>query len=316
MNYYSIKKGVSGKVALEDLKASRSAKKAFGAISQVDFINALTDIIEEANMKYEHGVIYYKNNSGMNPGVELLDITQEHPDNQAEWAPIEAEDGELLHHPKLLLFKRMIGTIKLTSFENEEVSGTLAFSISQSGFEIAVGTNVKVCSNMSILCATHRAKSFGKDGVNPQELLDIVKGWMVNYADIHGENLRRIEAMKSKTLTLKEVNSYFGYLYGDAITNNDVELKRMSDHSIVPLNVSSVSKGHHEFLKEAYANVEMETITIWQLYNYITLYLTAEHVDTINIIEQNAILSEYLVLQSGYTPIDAPSNTSEDDLTV
>ena len=292
MNHYNITPGVSGAISLEDLKQSRSATAGFMQVSQTQFIDAITDVIEESGEKWNVGDIFFKNNTGRNPGVEILDITKESKEYQEKYAPVES--GEMmLQHPGILLFKRLTGVIELPSYSDSEQTGNIAFSISQNGFELAVGNEVSICSNMCIMNADHRIASFGQNKMSPNEMILQLKKWVDNYKAIYEENIARIEKMKAFFVPASFANEIFGDLHRISLLSSKPPLKAFSETN-APIGTITISKGQSKYLEETLVKQRGST-NMWDIYNDITYNMKPDEIDTLGMIQQNASLARYLL---------------------
>lgn len=293
MDYYNISPGVSGTVTLEDLRLSRSATSGQGQLSQTQFIDAITEIIESSKLKWNVGNIFYKNNTGRNPGIEILDISRETAERQEEYAPKLVNQLEL-QHPSLLLFKRLTGIIELPTFSDEAQTGNIAFSISQQGFELAVGNNVHICDNMCILNTSHRVASFGHQKKDPVEMLVELKSWINNYKNIYVYNVALIQKMKEVIIGLDMANKIFGDLHRMSIMNSKTKLRALRPEKNVNLGTTLVSKGQAKFLDEIFLKQRKQS-SLWDIYNDITFNMKPDQMDTIGMISENANLSQYLL---------------------
>ena len=293
MNYYNISPNVSGVVTLEDLRISRSARAGLGKVAPVEFIDAVTEVIEAEGLEYDVHEMFYKNNSGRNPGIEILDINDETEERQIEYAPIE-RDKITLHHPSLLLFKRLIGVFKIKGFDDEEQFGNIAFSINQNGFEIASGLTVKVCSNMSILDAEQRVTTFGKDKVSIDGMIDKLKDWTSNFNSYYDKNVEAMNKLRNTKLDMKQVNEVFGDLYRMNTLNNNTKLKAHLGTEFAAIGHSIISKGQSTYLNEMFLNQRKET-SAWDLVNDITLGMKADSVDTVTMFKDNSDLFQYML---------------------
>lgn len=293
--HYSVEKGISGEVLWEDLLLSRSAKSSLGVVSQVEFINAMQEALAISGINLRTGKIYYKNNAGQNPGVEILDIRQEHEEHQKLYAPVTTKDGITLHHPKMILFKRLIGSLELIDFHDNEQVGMLAFSISQKGFEVAVGNKVSVCENMCIFGAEDRIQSFGsgEDKMTISSMIDRITKWGREYQGIFERNVEYIKKLKETPISYDESNIIFGDLYRHSIINNNPTLKVQDKKNIMTLANTIIGKGHNRFIEETIKRNRESSL--WDLYNDITFEHKVQNVDSVGILSENQELSMYLL---------------------
>jgi len=293
--HYSVEKGVSGLVEWQDLLISRSAKSSLGTVSQVEFINAMEQAIAATGINVRTGNIYYKNNTGQNPGVEILDIRQEHEEYQNLYAPMINDDGIVLHHPKMILFKRLIGTLELIDFQDDEQIGMMAFSISQKGFEVAIGNKVSVCENMCIFGAEDRIQSFGsgEDKLTVAKMIDKISSWADSYESIYKRNVEYMQKLRETPVSREESNIIFGDLYRHSIINNSTKLKIQDKRNIMTLSNNIIGRGHNRFIEETI--IRQRESSLWDLYNDITFHHKVENADSINILSENQHLSNYLI---------------------
>jgi len=293
MNYYNISPNVSGAVTLEDLRLSRNATAGLGKVSPVQFIDEMSKIIDQSGLEYNIHEMFYKNNGGRNPGVEMLDITKETEERQLEYASVE-KNKITLHHPSLLLFKRLIGVFKMKGFQDDEQFGNIAFSINQNGFEIASGLTVKVCSNMSILSADQRITTFGKDKTSIDGMIDKLKDWTSNYKSNYTENVNAMNQLRNTNLDTQQVNEIFGDLYRMNTLNNNTKLKPHLGAHFAAIGQSTISKGQSTYLNETLLK-QRENTTAWDLVNDITLGMKAENVDTVTMFKDNSELFQFML---------------------
>lgn len=185
-----------------------------------------------------------------------------------------------------------IGFAGTKSFETEaDTSGSMAIGISynEKGIQLAIGHNVRVCSNLNVF-GENVFSTYGNGSVPFEKGLQLAQGWMQNLNPIMESNRRYITDLKSVTINENERLRLFGKIYEMAIRANK------GDKNDAPLNVTECNR----MVEQGFAHItKNETVTGWDLTNWATSVLKPETSDMISIMAKNARLNNFILNEFG-----------------
>jgi hypothetical protein len=277
-NYYSAEKETLEKVAFEDLLISKSLS-GFGVVSNVEVLKYMNNILQDSGLEASIDKLYAKNN--LFNGIRGIEIDNDSID---KFPPMLSQTGGTLYDPRSLRFNRLAGSFKINSLANKESYGFIGFATSNKGYELAIGSEIAVCSNMCVMQADHRASTFGNAKIGDvTKLMNQLRNWISTYPEIRESNIETIARMKEIVATPKLISQTFGELY---------EMTHKKGGGIIGAN--TLSKTQSYYVKE-FIEKDNSMTNIWDLYNLFTYHMKFDTLDFLNIFESNQKISEYLL---------------------
>jgi hypothetical protein len=173
----------------------------------------------------------------------------------------------------------------------EDAEGSMAIGVSynEKGIQMAIGHNVRVCSNLNVF-GENVFSTYGTGSVPFEKGLQLAQGWMQNLDPIMETNRDYIGKLMAIDVSEDTRLRLFGKIYEQAIRFNEGE------RNDAPLNVSEcnrmVAKGFSQL-------TENQTITAWDLTNWATFVLKPETSDMVSIMNKNARLNNFLLKEFG-----------------
>ena len=270
-------------LTLDELKLTESDQTAERA--HYEFIEDVMSICDDAKIKTSLGDIFVnKYTSKANPGaIALKSRTDQYGKG----------------HIKTWLLRRALTLLTFTDYVHNDMRYTIALNYLQDGFQIALGMNVNVCSNMCIY-GGNIMETYGKGRGNNIEyatLLDHVKGWINGLKEKHDEDLNIINTLKETEFNHKNIRAYFGGLMENAIIgNNSGEFYHYSEQEVKDFQ--------REYLKKIDFDLslaEEKIPTLWEFYNLGTSVLSMNKTDPRRILNSNNKFSNSIIKE--FTPL-------------
>lgn len=278
--YYSAKSEVVESLTFDDLLISKSIS-GFGVISNIDIIRHMNETLQKSGLDFTLDKMFAKNNLvNKTRGIEIDN------DSLKQYPTIIDQKGETLYNPRSLRFNRVAGSFKIDSLASDESYGFIGFAATHRGYELAIGTEVRVCSNMCVLGAGHRVSTFGNAKIGDvNAMMKQLSDWTTTYPEIHEQNEEQIHLMKSLDVDPDYVRKTFGKLY---------ELNHTKNEDMI-IGANTLSKTQNYYVRNYYEKENSQIQNLWDLYNAFTYNLKFENTDFINIFEQNQKIAEFLL---------------------
>lgn len=176
------------------------------------------------------------------------------------------------------LIKRLVTKINVHRESELEVNQAIAVSYNENGIALAMGTNVKVCSNMNIF-GGNLMSTYGANKMPFERMMDLVKHWMQNLNPYHKADMDVIDKLKAISLDSKMVNELLGQLIRQAaLSNFTTKIKS-------PINVTQVCR-MIENGSEILTNNDFSNYTAWDFQNQLT-YVLKPNTSDMSILLQN-----------------------------
>ena len=104
------------------------------------------------------------------------------------------------------IFRRVMGKILIKKLSRPDMTMGVAFSYHQLGLEIAMGPNIQVCKNFSILGKESYIYTYGNDRLpNSERMLEVLGDWMADYDDKTVKQFQMVDAMRDIEVTSEDV---------------------------------------------------------------------------------------------------------------
>jgi len=283
-------------LTLDELKLTVNAKDMGYAsrtrsVSHFQFIEDIMHILTEAGHVGELDHIYCAKSAG----TKLIPKIEE-----------ELGTKQVL---EAFLLDKVTGKIilKQLSTNNPELSGSIAFSYHDKGLDLAFGSHVWDCSNMSIFGENVMHTYGSKKDVNYPRMLEVFSDWCSNLESMHERDLAIINSMKKMTVTGIEMLRFIGKLMVRAVESN------MGMKVVAPLNVTSVGEVTRGIIRlKGEKFYEGPDCTLWEFYNFMTSVIKGNRTDITTLITDNAAIGNMMVEEYNIAPtIDVVDLTEE-----
>ena len=218
------------------------------------------------------------NNSKQYPGVSIL-------------PQVEAIHGT--GAPEAHILRRVYTTINIHDQEDDELTTNIAIAYHQDGVQVAFGTTVKICRNLTILGADQIVSNYGSHKLSNDLIFQSVDNWLLNFGDYKERDYRIINAMKEIQTTRADVFRLIGMLTAIRVSFDnsigDVR-ERLGNY---PLNQAQISIFTENYLRETETRGN-DNLSLWDVYNLGTHIYKPATTEIPNIIPQTAVLFDVL----------------------
>jgi len=190
---------------------------------------------------------------------------------------------------KARVFESLIAKIKVQSLSNDEMSMMYAIQYSPKGITIAQGTNIEICSNMTILNSNDMVSTSGLKGLPYEKMMDLFKLWNIEKAANFNRFQEAIEVMKNTLLTSdNQIQEMIGDMQLLA-----VKQAYFSEYG-APLTLNELSKVSQALVSnDSFKN--NKPITLWEIYNIFTNTITHSKTNLDTKILDTTRVSEYIL---------------------
>ena len=171
-----------------------------------------------------------------------------------------------------------------------EFACCIAFSYHDKGMDLAFGSHVWDCQNMSIFGSNVLHTYGAKKDVSYQRMLEVFKGWANNLEAMHARDIAIITSMKNIVVSGGGMLKFLGKLMVRAIEAN------MGMKVVAPLNVTQVgevTRGIINLKGEKF--YEGPDCTLWEFYNFMTEVMKGNKTDITSLITDLAAISDMMV---------------------
>lgn len=250
MNTLIFEKGENSKViSLEDLSRTLTAED-FGqtkkTVNHFDIIPQIEEMLKEAGLKLSDKEIIVSKS-----GLKILPKLD--PNNESL---IDAA-----------LVKNLIASFNIADYNNDEMNMKIGLSYNERGVAVAFGTNIKICSNMTIMGAKNMIYSYGPEKVPFDKMIELIEKNIQEMDQSWKYYNEMIEKLKGKVASPQELYTIVGKLHKLAVANSYINGVNSS-----PLNIGETSNFTKELLLAG--AFESEVSTLWDVFNVGTEVLT------------------------------------------
>ena len=268
---------------LQTLKQTYKENDVFGnPLRGIYHYQVINEILERCN---RHGLKYNiqdmfaaNNNSKQYPGVSIL-------------PQVEAIHGT--GAPEAHILRRVYTTINIHDQQDDELTTNIAIAYHQDGLQVAFGTTVKICRNLTILGADQIVSNYGSQKLSNELIFQSVDNWLMNFGDYKERDYRIINAMKDIQTTRADVFRLIGMLTAIRVSFDnsigDVR-ERLGNY---PLNQAQISIFTENYLRETEMRGN-DNLSLWDVYNLGTHIYKPATTEIPNIIPQTAVLFDVL----------------------
>ena len=158
------------------------------------------------------------------------------------------------------LIQRATTKLNINHPSDTEHNMTVGVSYSEKGIQVAFGTNVRVCSNLSVFGENVFSTWGDKAARVPFDKgMELLEKWVGNYAELRDRNGNIIKRLKEIEVAPERVEQLFGKLIRNAVMWNAGQKQYDT-----PFNVTQV----HRMIEQGYANPT--ATTAWDITNWGT----------------------------------------------
>ena len=268
---------------LQTLKQTYKENDVYGnplrGIYHYQVINEILERCDRHGLKYNiQDIFAANNNSKQYPGVSVL-------------PQVEAQHGA--GAPEAHILRRVYTTINIQDREDEELTTNIAIAYHQDGVQVAFGTTVKICRNLTILGADQIVSNYGSQKLSNDLIFQSVDSWLMNFGDYKERDYRIINAMKDIQTTRADVFRLIGMLTAIRVSFDnslgDVR-ERLGNY---PLNQAQISVFTENYLRETEMRGN-DNLSLWDVYNLGTHIYKPATTEIPNILPQTAVLFDVL----------------------
>lgn len=243
------------------------------------------DLIEQAlgiiNDHGYHGEVFdmfaAKAGSTIYPGVSLnKDIAKTLTDPEAEL------------NVRAYTIRRLYTTLHIKGFGDGDSEMSLAISYHQQGIQAAIGRNVRICHNQTILGAD---RSFTTDRDNDfNSILFKIARWMDNITHITEADDEKLERMKRIVIPPAKIFLLIGMLTATRVAC-DSSIKEVHLNATYPLNNWQINRLTEKMLV---AQAKNNQVTVYDFYDAANEMYKPQLMDTTQLFAQNIAMVQFL----------------------
>lgn len=186
-------------------------------------------------------------------------------------------------------FDQLITSIDIPNIGTDLANGTIAISYVKRGINIALGLNVRVCSNLAILGGQQmRTYKFGDDqGFSWDKMRNNLGQWVETL-----DQRLRVESQIMNRMIEREISNeiavdqIIGKLYQKAVS------WRYFGGDQAPFDISGMSTFVQEVIRRRAKEERLDNV--WDLYNWGTAIMKPQYERLENIAEASRIFSDFL----------------------
>ena len=193
--------------------------------------------------------------------------------------------------------RRVYTTIHIKGFDDGESDQSIALSYHQSGIQVAIGRNVRICHNQTILGADRSFQTYSRGGngrlkekVTYQDVLQKVAEWMSNIHNITFEDDQKIARMKATVIPPAKIFLLIGMLTATRVAI-DSSLKDVRIQGTYPLNNFQINQMTEQLLLR---NAHNQQVTAWDFYSIANDMYKPALMDTTQLFPQNEAMVKFI----------------------
>lgn len=284
--FFDFEKAKVQTLTLNQLERTHKENDVYGnplrGIYHYQLLNQVIELCKEQNYGVEVYDLFAAQNKDRNtPGVVLLPQVEQQFGTRA----VEAH-----------ILRRVFANIRLTDFDDADNTTNLAVAFHQKGIQVGFGNMVKICHNQCMLSPTHYVATYSErgtgrgNGVEIPEVIETVRGWLMDARHaIEGER-ERIERMKNVECDADTIFRIIGMLTALRV-KADTSNKAIKENRTYPLNSAQINKFTEDLLVRY---EEEQRVTAWDMYNAATDLYKANTMDIPALLPQNRAMVSFL----------------------
>lgn len=287
--FFDFEKAKVQTLTLNQLERTHKENDVYGnplrGIYHYQLLNQVIELCKEQNYGVEVYDLFAAQNKDRNtPGVVLLPQVEQQFGTRA----VEAH-----------ILRRVFANIRLTDFDDADNTTNLAVAFHQKGIQVGFGNMVKICHNQCMLSPTHYIATYSErgtgrgNGVEIPEVIDTVRGWLMDARHAIESERERIERMKNIECDADTIFRIIGMLTALRV-KADTSNKAIKENRTYPLNSAQINKFTEDLLVRY---EEEQRVTVWDMYNAATDLYKANTMDIPALLPQNRAMISFLEKQ-------------------
>lgn len=287
--FFDFEKAKVQTLTLNQLERTHKENDVYGnplrGIYHYQLLNQVIELCKEQNYGVEVYDLFAAQNKDRNtPGVVLLPQVEQQFGTRA----VEAH-----------ILRRVFANIRLTDFDDADNTTNLAVAFHQKGIQVGFGNMVKICHNQCMLSPTHYVATYSErgtgrgNGVEISEVIETVKGWLMDARHAIESERERIERMKNVECDADTIFRIIGMLTALRV-KADTSNKAIKENRTYPLNSAQINKFTEDLLIRY---DEEQRVTVWDMYNAATDLYKANTMDIPALLPQNRAMISFLEKQ-------------------
>ena len=284
--FFDFEKAKVQTLTLNQLERTHKENDIYGnplrGIYHYQLLNQVIELCKEQNYGVEVYDLFAAQNKDRNtPGVVLLPQVEQQFGTRA----VEAH-----------ILRRVFANIRLTDFDDADNTTNLAVAFHQKGIQVGFGNMVKICHNQCMLSPTHYVATYSErgtgrgNGVEIPEVIDTVRGWLMDARHAIESERERIERMKNVECDADTIFRIIGMLTALRV-KADTSNKAIKENRTYPLNSAQINKFTEDLLIRY---DEEQRVTVWDMYNAATDLYKANTMDIPALLPQNRAMISFL----------------------
>jgi hypothetical protein len=192
--------------------------------------------------------------------------------------------------------RRIYTTIHINGFDDGESDQSLAIGYNQQGLEVALGRNVRICHNQTILGADRIIRTYSRgqgrlaEKITYRDVLDKVVEWMRDIHHLTFEDDQKIAQMKATVIPPAKIFMLIGMLDATRIAC-DTKYKEIRLNAVYPLNDGQIHKMTEQLLLR---NAHNQQVTAWDFYSIANDMYKPQLMDTTQLFPQNEAMVQFI----------------------
>lgn len=247
------------------------------------FIQSVLDMCNELGYETEmYDLFAAQNKNGSTPGVSLLPY-------------IEQKEGE--RAVKAHLLRRVFANVRIKNFDTGEgdnlMTTNLSIAYHQRGVQVGFGNNVWICHNQTMLHADLYASTYSENGserMELQQMLGLVKSWLVDARHIVEEDRERLERMKQVNVSAEQMYVLIGMLTALRVAHDSRD-KSIHINKTYPLSQTQICSFTEDMMIRY---KRFDKVTVYDLYDGATNLYKANMMDIPQVLPQNLAMVRLL----------------------
>lgn len=287
--FFDFEKAKVQTLTLNQLERTHKENDVYGnplrGIYHYQLLNQVIELCKEQNYGVEVYDLFAAQNKDRNtPGVVLLPQVEQQFGTRA----VEAH-----------ILRRVFANIRLTDFDDADNTTNLAVAFHQKGIQVGFGNMVKICHNQCMLSPTHYVATYSErgtgrgNGVEIPEVIETVRGWLMDARHAIESERERIERMKNVECDADTIFRIIGMLTALRV-KADTSNKAIKENRTYPLNSAQINKFTEDLLIRY---DEEQRVTVWDMYNAATDLYKANTMDIPALLPQNRAMMNFLNIQ-------------------
>jgi hypothetical protein len=256
-------------------------------IHHFELIEQVMDIVKNAGLEPEiFDMFAAKAGGSQYPGVSL---------NEDIVKTLHDENARM--NVQAYTVRRVYTTIHIKGFDDGESDQSIALSYHQTGIQVAIGRNVRICHNQTILGADRSFQTYSRGGngrlkekVTYQDVLQKVAEWMSNIHNITFEDDQKIARMKATVIPPAKIFLLIGMLTATRVAI-DSSLKDVRIQGTYPLNNFQINQMTEQLLLR---NAHNQQVTAWDFYSIANDMYKPNLMDTTQLFPQNEAMVQFI----------------------